>query len=323
MIDDRKCTFSIGIPAYKSKFFKECIDSILAQSFQHFELIIINDCSPEPLDQIVETYQDHRISYFKNPVNIGAEHVVENWNKCLEKAGGEYFILMGDDDMMEPDYLEEFMRLIRKFPELDVYHCRSLIIDEHSNPITLTPSLPEFETIYDNIWHRINNGKRDQFTSEFVYRTSFLRENEGFFKLPLAWGSDDITAYIACGQKGIAHINKPVFKYRRSRINITSTGNPDSKMLAINLEHQWLNNFLTKEPDCFIDNVLYKDINQIVEKHIQRKRVQVISASLKANFWQNTSKWIYHSRKYNTSVPEIMYAMMVRIIQDMRLNTTK
>lgn len=323
MKNHHSCTFSIGVPAFKGRFLQECIESILAQTFRDFELIIINDCSPEALDEIIGRYDDRRISYYKNPTNVGAEHVIQNWNKCLAKASGEFFILMGDDDMMEPDYLKEFLKVIHKYPTLDVYHCRSQIIDENSDTVTLTPSWPEFETIYDNIWHRINNGKRVQFISDFVFRTSFLREKGGFYDLPLAWGSDEITSYIACGIKGIAHTNKPVFKYRRSRINITSTGSPESKMKAIGLEQKWLNEFLLTPPSCSVNFILYKDINRIVDKHIQRKRIQVISASLKKSFWRNSGKWIYHSGKYNTSVTEVFYAMMIRIYHDLRINNRK
>ena len=97
--------FTIGIPAYKSTFLKECIDSILAQDYSNFELIIVNDASPEDIDSIVSSYNDKRIRYYKNERNFGAEHVVDNWNKCLAYATGDYFVLMGDDDKMELDFL--------------------------------------------------------------------------------------------------------------------------------------------------------------------------------------------------------------------------
>src|SRR5476651_1706297 len=166
--------FTIAIPAYKSKFLKECINSILLQTYSDFELIIVNDCSPEPIEPIIKQFDDPRITYYKNEVNIGAENLVKNWNNTLDKASGEFFMMMGDDDKLEPNYLEEFVKLIEKYNTLNVFHCRTKIIDEHSKPIKLTPSCPEFETVYDSIWHRIN-GFRLQFISDFVYRTSMLK----------------------------------------------------------------------------------------------------------------------------------------------------
>ncbi|MBC5773716.1 glycosyltransferase family 2 protein [Pontibacter sp. KCTC 32443] len=300
-------------------FLSECIKSILTQKYTNFELIIIDDFSPDRLETTINQFRDDRIRYYRNSQNIGGKNVINNWNKCLEKASGEFFILMGDDDMMEPDYLEEFEKLIKKYPDLNVYHCRSQIINEKSETITFTPSWPEFETLYDNIWHRINNGKRDQFISDFVYRTKFLKMNGGFVNLPLAWGADDITAYVACGTKGIAHTNKPIFKYRKNSLSITSTGNPEMKMRAIDLEQKWFEDFLLKQPECNYDYILYKDINRKVHQHIRRKKLQVISLSLKSDFWKNAGRWIYSSRKYNISVVNILYAMLIRVVHDSNL----
>ena len=104
--------FSIAIPAYKGVFFNECLNSLLQQTYSDFEIIIVDDASPDNLFQIVENNQDIRIQYYKNETNIGAENVVDNWNRCLQYAKGEYFLLMGDDDKVSPLYLEQFAKYI-------------------------------------------------------------------------------------------------------------------------------------------------------------------------------------------------------------------
>ena len=58
--------YSFILPAYKASFFREAIDSILAQSYTDFELIIVNDASPEDLTSIVNGYSDNRIQYYIN-----------------------------------------------------------------------------------------------------------------------------------------------------------------------------------------------------------------------------------------------------------------
>ena len=55
--------FSIAIPAYKKKFLKECIDSILSQTYQNFEIVIVNDNSPEDLDSVIYLYNHNKIRY--------------------------------------------------------------------------------------------------------------------------------------------------------------------------------------------------------------------------------------------------------------------
>ena len=92
--------YSILIPAYKAKFFYECLDSALNQSFKDYEVIILNDASPEDLDSIVGTFHDNRIRYYKNEVNVGAINVVDNWNTLLSLAKGDFVACIGDDDKL-------------------------------------------------------------------------------------------------------------------------------------------------------------------------------------------------------------------------------
>jgi glycosyltransferase involved in cell wall biosynthesis len=301
--------FSIGISAYKSLFLEECISSILNQSYTCFELIIINDHSPESVTSVVKEFEDSRIQYFENDKNIGAENLVLNWNECLNKADGDFFIIMGDDDRMEINYLEEFVNLINKYPNLDIYHCRSLIIDENSQPIVFTPSCPEYESLYDNIWHRIND-KRRQFISDFVYRTLTLKQLDGFFYMPLAWSSDNISAYRACGDKGIAHINKPIFNYRINRYTISSSGNIFLKLSAISKEAEWFKVFLKVAPQMPMDKIIYNDICKKIDKHILKKRILTLVFSSQGFSMFYFLKCWNQRKNYGLSTLDIVYSIL-------------
>ena len=263
---------------------------------------------PDAVKEIVNKFADRRISYYRNEKNIGAENVVVNWNKCLEQGQNAFFILMGDDDKMEPDYLEELVSLIQKYPDLDVFHCRSKIIDEYSNVIMLTPSCPEFESVYDNIWHSMN-GYRIPYISDFVYRTSTLKERGGFYHLPLAWASDNISSYIAMEAKGIAHTNKPLLNYRSHSLSITSSGSHELKMKAIILQQQWFQEFLKKKPLSLNDLVVYNDLCKNMNKILQKKKIYTIADSLIGNFPGNILNWLYKRKRYELSFSEMAYSL--------------
>jgi glycosyltransferase involved in cell wall biosynthesis len=299
--------FSIAIPVYKNAFLKECIASILCQTFEEFELIIVNDCSPDPVDQTIKKFDDKRIKYFKNEKNIGGVNLVDNWNNCLEKACGDYFVMMGDDDTMHCDYLLEFTRLIKKYPDLDVYHCRSVIIDENSVPVGLTPSWPEFESVYENMWHRLF-AKRLQYISDFVFRTDTLKKKGGFYFLPLAWSSDDISAYIATGAKGIAHTNKAVFNYRRNGFSISSIGNHEKKIEALKMSLQWFNSFLAEPPEGITDSILHKQIKNTVAAKVQKQKEQVLKESFVKNNFKNFIFFLINRKRLSISVGQIVKA---------------
>ncbi len=95
---------SVCIPTYKgSAFLGAAIDSVLNQSYQRFEIWILDDNSPDDTEALVGGYSDPRITYLRNAQNLGPEG---NWNRCLEVARGKYFKLLPHDDVLASDCLE-------------------------------------------------------------------------------------------------------------------------------------------------------------------------------------------------------------------------
>lgn len=96
---------SVCIPSYRGDaHLAATIESVLSQSFSDFELLIIDDNSPDETDRVVARYSDPRIRYLKNPHNLGPEG---NWNRCLKEARGRYFKLLPQDDLLYPDTLKK------------------------------------------------------------------------------------------------------------------------------------------------------------------------------------------------------------------------
>lgn len=234
--------FSVCIPAFKGTYLRECIESILQQTYTHFEIVVVNDHSPEDLDAILNSIHDERIMYYVNDVGYGGYNVVNNWNKCLEYAEGDYMICMGDDDRLLPNCLSDYIDMITKYPNLNVYHVRTEIIDEHSNVIDIQEPRPERESVYSmiyNIWKG-----RNQFIGDFLFKVDRLRQLGGFYYLPYAWSSDKISAYLMAGDKGIANTYLPGFQYRRSAITITnSTNSQRGRYQALLGELKWYDAF--------------------------------------------------------------------------------
>ena len=301
---------TIGLPIVKTEFMLESIQSALGQTYHNFEVVILNNgktaSKKEEIRQMISEFSDDRIKYHENEEKLS---IVGDWNKVLSYANGEYFVLIGDDDVMEPNYLEEVSVLIGKYPDLDVFHCRSYIINEKSEKIALTPSWPEYETVYDNMSHRIK-GLRLQYISDFVYCTQALNQAGGFYNLPQAWGSDDISSYIACGDKGIAHTNSPVFNYRTSPLSISSSGNVKLKMKAILQEGRWLENFLKKQPQKHDDVVIWINLKVDLKKYLQKKKIMTMTLSLNQNFLHHLFFWISKKKYYKLTMIEIVYSII-------------
>jgi glycosyltransferase involved in cell wall biosynthesis len=238
---------------------------------------------------------------------------VDNWNKCLSFAKGDFIVMMGDDDLLEPDYLREFTDLIAARPDLDVYHCRSKVIDDNGKFLMLTPSWPEYENVLDNIFHRITE-RRSQYISDFVYRTDALKQNGGYYRLPLAWGADDITAFTACSEKGIAHTNKTLFNYRSNGLSITTTGNAIIKMEANMGYEQWLEDFLRcYQPRNTDEKILHDFLTRNQMRFMKKRKSYVMTASIKSKKTANLYMWLKNRSKFGITLPEVLYSFIISL----------
>lgn len=302
--------FSILIPAYKARYLSEAIDSILGQSYNDFELIIVNDASPENIDSIVASYKDRRIRYYKNEHNIGALNLVDNWNKCLNYANGEYIICMGDDDKLLPNCLDEYKKLIDSFSGIGLLHGWTEIIDENSKPYLMTTMRGIHESAISLSWHRIKGVYSQQFIGDFCFEREWLVKNGGFYNIPLAWGSDDISAVIGASKNGVANTQVPVFQYRANRYSVSSTGNVNIKIKAIQQTKEWFKNFLNKEQDSLIDELYRKDALETVDHNFDKKIGLTLARDIRQRGYSRVIYWTHNLKKYHISKKSLLYGVM-------------
>lgn len=246
--------YSILIPAYKSRFLSEALRSVKEQTYEEFQCIVVDDCSPENLKQIYNEVveNDNRFEYYRNSSNYGAINVVDNWNVCLSYARGNYVICMGDDDRLLPCCLSEFNKLIDRYPNLDVYHARTEIINENGDMIDLQEARPEWESAYSALWHQCRC-KRIQFLGDFLFRSSTLKMMGGFYKLRLAVFSDNISSIRAAKESGIANTSVICFQYRESRHTISRNSHPRILVDSTKKAYDWFMEFLLETPRDEID----------------------------------------------------------------------
>jgi peptidoglycan/xylan/chitin deacetylase (PgdA/CDA1 family) len=93
------------------------------------------------------------------------------------------------------------------------------------------------------LWNRWDH-RNKQFIGDFCYNATYLKSVGGYHKMPLAWGSDDITAVMAAKDKGIANTQAFCFQYRENAMTISSSGNARVKMDAAVAQRKWYDAFL-------------------------------------------------------------------------------
>jgi len=126
---------SIGIPTYRgATHIAETIESALAQTFADFELLIVDDVSPDDTADVVARYRDPRVRYVRNERNVGVE---ENWNRCLRLARGRMFKLLPHDDLIAPDCLAREVEVLEadRTERLALVFCARRVIDSRSRAL--------------------------------------------------------------------------------------------------------------------------------------------------------------------------------------------
>ncbi len=235
---------SIVIPAYKATFLKYSIESALNQTYKNIEVIVVNDNSPEPLDEIVHSFNDKRLKYYVNQQNIGGKDPVANWNHCLSLGSGEYFALLCDDDLYEPTFIEQMLVLAEKYPDCKVFRGRGRFIDTNGHTIDYYPACPEWETAI-NYLIDLEGGRRFQTISEFLYRKQHIVKLGGYSSLPIAWCADHQSVVKFGEESGIASSSEFLVSFRSSSINLSAPNEKHvrEKVYAENLYTQWINKF--------------------------------------------------------------------------------
>jgi len=122
-------TVSVVVPNYNhAQFLRQRIDSILAQSFQDFELILLDDCSTDESRTILEEYaREPRVRLEVNEVNSGTPFT--QWNKGVRLARGKYVWIAESDDYADARFLERMVPVLEEHPTVQFVFCRSRCVD--------------------------------------------------------------------------------------------------------------------------------------------------------------------------------------------------
>jgi glycosyltransferase involved in cell wall biosynthesis len=126
---------SIGVPVYNGqRHLRATLDSILAQTFTDFELIICDNASSDNTQSVCLEFaqRDPRVRYFRNDRNIGP---APNYNRCFHESRGELFKWSAADDVIAPQFIARCIERLDADPSLVAVYSRTTLIDEHGRTI--------------------------------------------------------------------------------------------------------------------------------------------------------------------------------------------
>jgi glycosyltransferase involved in cell wall biosynthesis len=136
---------TVCIPTYNyAHYLGAAITSVLEQSYPHFELLIVDDCSTDATDAVVAGFDDPRLRFVRNERNLG---IVGNWNRCLELTRTPFVALLHADDLYLPQMLERSLAVLRAQPAVGYSYSAFYQIDAQGQRTWLEQPFPE-----DHVW---------------------------------------------------------------------------------------------------------------------------------------------------------------------------
>lgn len=130
MIADEKPMVSIGLPVYNGeRYLRLALESLLAQDYENFELIISDNASTDTTAKICHQYRlmDKRIKYARNDVNLGA---AINFNRVFELSAGKYFMWAAHDNIWDKSYITRCVAKLEENPAAVLCFCEGIYINE-------------------------------------------------------------------------------------------------------------------------------------------------------------------------------------------------
>ena len=208
---------SVIMPAYNGeKYISEAIESIINQTYQIWELIIVEDCSQDNTLEIIKRYlNDPRIKLYQNDRNIG---IAGSRNKAIQMSTGEYIAIQDDDDISYPERLEEEVMFLDKHPDIDAVAGYWMKVDENGKEIIFIQNAyknPKYVRAHLMLQDCIGNGSA-------MFRRDFVIRNNLFYQDNML-GMEDYRFWIDFSKKGkISAVDRIVYK-QRCHINQEST----------------------------------------------------------------------------------------------------
>lgn len=237
---------SIVLPTYNGEMYiKQSIDSILKQTYQDFELIIVDDCSTDQTNDIINEYEkkDNRIHVIRNDVN---QKLPESLNIGFSECSGDYYTWTSDDNIYYEEAIEKMVSFLERNTKINfVFTCEEFI-DKNGNHIGYREHPQDMNEMYcNNIVSACFLYRKMVHDELGGYDTSkFLIEDYDFFR----------RAYI---KWGMGYIPEILYSYRRHSASLSATKMINVRMKKIELLEASLQDNLPEK----IRNKIYRELS--------------------------------------------------------------
>lgn len=272
---DIPLSVSIIMPAYKqAEYIKDAIDSVLSQTYPHWELIIVDDGSPDNVAEIANEYEklDKRIKFYHTE-NKG---VSAARNFAVSKSSGPFLLPLDADDKINPTYVEKAVRHFIEHPETDLVYCQWEYFgtDEKATPIKYHG--------YQRLL--IENSI---FNCAMIRKDTFLKAGGYDENMKTALEDWEFWIRYLTPQSNVYQISERLFFYRQknSSRNTTSLTNNEANIYIYNKHKDLFLTFIGHPADAYL---------KINSQEREIKELQKIITSLNKRYYRLWYKKLWY-----------------------------
>jgi glycosyltransferase involved in cell wall biosynthesis len=206
---------SVVMPVFNAeRFVGQAIESILTQTYRNLEFLILNDGSTDRTEEIVKSFHDQRIRYFRSESNLG---LVSQLNSGLANTSGKYIVRMDADDIARPNRIERQVLFMENHPEIGVSGSNVVSFNTHKK--FLKSVLPEG---HDEICTHFLFGNSIYHPSIIIRRSVLLAHGVQYTKGTDT--SEDYVLYVDLHEKTkLANLQEVLLNYRLHDANVSKT----------------------------------------------------------------------------------------------------
>ena len=196
---------SVVIPAYNgtSRYLREAIRSVLAQSFTDHEIIVVDDASTDRTDALVQSFP--QVRYVRHASNAGQAAAR---NTGAQLAQGPFLAFLDQDDLWEPEFLEQTLAILEPAAEAALVHCDGYQVNERNEILEYDAAMKHHASIT-----QLLRGGHDAATSGSLFRKRWFDAVGGYDANLSIWEDIDLAIRLYQPQRFI-HLAQPMYRHR-------------------------------------------------------------------------------------------------------------
>ena len=256
----------------------EAINSILQQTYTHFELVIIDDASSDNSARIISSFEDNRILYVRNQMNL---KLIQTLNLGIKKSSGKYIVRMDADDISELNRIETLVNFMENHPEVIV--CGSAFETFGAKKELIRHILFDEEirvalAFYNPICH-----------PSTIWRNELIKKHGIQFN-PIAIHAEDYQFWIDCAAFGqLANLETNLLRYRIHEGQISSQHNSVQQQTAFHIKTNYLRSQLNLPDE--LDLSIWKNIIATGHNHLNYGNELLDFLNSLLNHFETSPKW--------------------------------